>query len=101
MLTPDNREFEQPVNIVIDDVTIGDLLGFLGDHKDKSLVFSYDGQAVKPGYHVPEVKAGAFSALDCGANPESWKEIFIQLWDVKRANGPTCIQENSLRLSAR
>jgi hypothetical protein len=44
MLTPDNREFEQPLNIVIDDVTIGDLLGFLGDHKDKPLVFSYDGR---------------------------------------------------------
>jgi hypothetical protein len=82
MLTPDNREFEQPLNIVIDDVTIGDLLGFLGDHKDKPLVFSYDGRAMKPGYHVTEVKAGAFSALDCGANSESWSEIFIQLWDV-------------------
>ncbi|TIP40202.1 MAG: hypothetical protein E5X69_17445, partial [Mesorhizobium sp.] len=23
-----------------------------------------------------------FSALDCEANPESWSEIFVQLWDV-------------------
>lgn len=83
MPTPDNREFEQPVNVVTDDITVGDLLGFLGEHKDEPLVFSYDGRAVKPGYHVTEVKAGTFSALDCGANPESWTEIFIQLWDVE------------------
>ncbi|SFU22488.1 DUF6428 family protein [Mesorhizobium sp. YR577] len=83
MLTPDNHEFEQAVKIMTDDITIGDLLGFLGGHKDKPLVFSYDGRAVKPGYHVTEVKAGEFSALDCGANPESWTEIFIQLWDVE------------------
>ena len=38
---------------------------------------------MKPGYHVTEVKAGQFAALDCGANPESWTEIFVQLWDVE------------------
>jgi hypothetical protein len=31
---------------------------------------------------VTEVKSGAFQALDCGANYESWHETFIQLWDV-------------------
>ena len=33
---------------------------------------------------------GRFEALDCGANPESWTEIFIQLWDVNedRAHMP-------------
>ena len=29
-----------------------------------------------------QVKTGAFQALDCGANFESWHETFIQLWDV-------------------
>lgn len=37
---------------------------------------------MKAGCHVTEVKAGAFSALDCGANPEAWAEMFIQLWDI-------------------
>ncbi|RRH96024.1 hypothetical protein EH240_23570 [Mesorhizobium tamadayense] len=64
------------------DLSIGDLLDALAAHKDKPLVFRYDGRPVKPGYHVTEVKAGQFSALDCGANPESWSEIFVQLWDV-------------------
>lgn len=65
-----------------EDITIGELLSVLDGARDLPLVFSYDGQDVKPGYHVTEVKAGRFEALDCGANPESWTEIFIQLWDV-------------------
>lgn len=73
------------------DITIGSLLGFLVDHKEKPLVFFYDGKPLQPGYHVTEVKAGKFEALDCGANPESWTEIFIQLWDVNedRAHMPS------------
>ncbi|UCI06456.1 DUF6428 family protein [Mesorhizobium sp. B1-1-8] len=82
MLAPDNQKIADPVPVDPIDLTIGDLLDALADHKDKPLVFCYDGQAVKPGYHVTEVKAGQFSALDCGGNPESWPEIFVQLWDV-------------------
>ncbi len=65
-----------------DDITIGELLTALGSSAGLSLVFTYDGQGLQPGYHVTEVKAGRFEALDCGANPESWTEIFIQLWHV-------------------
>src|SRR3546814_20571294 len=67
------------------DLTIGDLLGTLRAHAGRPLVFFYDGRPVKSGYHVTEVKAGRFAALDCGANPESWSEIFLQLWDVEEA----------------
>lgn len=65
-----------------EDITIGELLEALRDFEDCPLVFSYDGRDVQPGYHVTEVKAGQFAALDCGGNPESWTEIFVQLWDV-------------------
>lgn len=82
MLAPDNKEFELATIADPADITIGGLLGFLAAHKEKPLVFFYDGHAVQPGYHVTEVKAGSFAALDCGANPESWSEIFVQLWDV-------------------
>lgn len=82
MLTPDNREIASSTDFQSDDISIGELLSFLAEHKEKPLVFSYDGRSVKPGYHVTEVKAGSFAALDCGANPESWTELFIQLWDV-------------------
>jgi hypothetical protein len=65
------------------DITLGRLLELSAANADLPLVFSYDGRAIKPGYHVTEVKAGTFSALDCGANPEAWSEIFVQLWDVE------------------
>lgn len=64
------------------DITLGRLLELSAANANLPLVFSYDGRAIKPGYHVTEVKAGAFSALDCGANPEAWSEIFVQLWDI-------------------
>ncbi|EHJ95462.1 DUF6428 family protein [Agrobacterium tumefaciens] len=64
------------------DITLGHLLDSLALAPEAPLVFFYGGQAVKPGYHVTEVKAGRFSALDCGANPEAWSEMFIQLWDI-------------------
>ncbi|MGE0284222.1 MAG: DUF6428 family protein, partial [Rhizobiaceae bacterium] len=42
-------------------------------------------------YHVTEIKAGKFEALDCAANSESWNEMFIQLWNVNedRAHMPS------------
>ncbi|QPC91965.1 DUF6428 family protein [Mesorhizobium sp. INR15] len=82
MPASDNREFEPSIPLDAEDITIAALLDFLAGHKDKPLVFFYDGRPVQPGYHVTEVKAGQFAALDCGANPESWSEIFVQLWDV-------------------
>lgn len=73
------------------DITLGHLLDVLATVPDAPLIFLYDGHSVKPGYHVTEVKAGQFSALDCGANPEAWSEIFVQLWDIdedKRTHMP-------------
>lgn len=68
------------------EVSTATLLGTLADHAGKALVFHYDGRDVKPSYHVTEVKSGRFHALDCGANPESWDETFIQLWDIVEEN---------------
>lgn len=71
-----------------DDIDLGFLLDALDANPDAPLVFSYDGNDLRPGYHITEVKAGQFSALDCGANPEAWSEIFVQLWDIDE-NGRT------------
>ncbi|MBB3611640.1 DUF6428 family protein [Rhizobium sp. BK602] len=65
------------------DISLGPLLDTLTDASSLPLVFHYDGRPVRAGYHVTEVKAGQFAALDCGANPEAWSEIFIQLWDIE------------------
>jgi hypothetical protein len=72
----DNTQF------AVTDITLGTLLDSLAGHAQLPLIFHYNGEPVRGGYHITEVKAGAFSALDCGANPEAWSEIFIQLWDI-------------------
>jgi Family of unknown function (DUF6428) len=74
---------KQPAATDPADLTLGELLNLMDAHPELPLVFHYDGRAVKAGYHVTEVKAGQFAALDCGANPEAWTEIFVQLWDVE------------------
>ena len=65
-----------------EDIAIGALLSACDEQPALPLIFAYGGHTVRPGYHVTEVKAGQFAALDCGGNPEAWSEIFIQLWDV-------------------
>ena len=67
------------------DINLGLLLEALAASRELPLMFRYEGRPVKPGYHVTEVKAGQFSALDCGANPEAWAEIFVQLWDIEES----------------
>ncbi|MFS8147930.1 hypothetical protein ATY78_12835 [Rhizobium sp. R635] len=69
--------------IQAEDINLGLLLNALSGDKDAPLVFHYDGRPVNQGYHITEVKAGQFAGLDCGANPEAWTEIFIQLWDIE------------------
>ena len=70
----------------VDELSSEALLGGLEAHRDKALIFHYEGRDVRPSYHVTEVKTGSFKALDCGANPESWSETFIQLWDIEEEN---------------
>lgn len=67
----------------VEELSSAALLSGLEVHKEKPLIFNYDGRDVLPSYHVTEVKTGSFKALDCGANPESWSETFIQLWDIE------------------
>jgi hypothetical protein len=64
------------------DPSTGTFLDSLQPHAALPLVVAYAGRETRAGYHVTEVKAGRFSALDCGANPEAWTETFIQVWDV-------------------
>lgn len=71
-----------PAPTASEDITLGALLASCDMHPSAPLVFSYGGRPIRAGYHVTEVKAGRFAALDCGANPEAWSEIVVQLWDV-------------------
>jgi hypothetical protein len=87
MLRPANHEFTQATPLPTDEVALGALLDTLAAEPAKPLVFFQDGRPLKPGYHVTEVKAASFAALDCGANPEAWHETFVQLWDVDEGDG--------------
>lgn len=82
MPTP-SQNFVRPYSVAFaGEISAAALLAALGEHRNKILVFTYEGRDVQGGYHVTEVKTGAFEALDCGANYESWQETFIQLWDI-------------------
>jgi hypothetical protein len=72
-----------------DEISTRQLLQRLSAEGAKQLVFSYEGRDMLAGYHVTEVKDGRFQGLDCGANPEAWRETFIQLWDVPSEDGRT------------
>ena len=79
-------DLAKPVPMLDGEISTAYLLETLAANKDRRLVFHYDGHDVQPSYHVTEVKSGSFNALDCGANPESWQETFIQLWDIVEDN---------------
>ena len=64
------------------DASLGAVLDVLAAHGAKRLVLGYAGQLVQPGYHVTEVKAGSFVTLDCGGNPDAWRETILQVEDL-------------------
>lgn len=71
-----------------DDASLGAFLDALDAHGDKGLVLAYsDGRQVQAGYHVTEVKAGSFVTLDCGGNPDAWRETVLQVEDIPLTEG--------------
>lgn len=70
-----------------DEMNASQLLEALSAQRASQLVFHWNGHDIASGYHVTEVKVGQFSGLDCGANPEAWTEIFIQLLDQPAGAG--------------
>ena len=82
MLDVAKMDVTLPPPAVAEDIQLGALLAACDVQPTAPLAFAYEGRTIRPGYHVTEVKAGQFAALDCGGNPEAWSEIFVQLWDV-------------------
>lgn len=69
------------------DALLGALLDALEPHASKPLLLDYAGRMIQPGYHVTEVKAGAFVTLDCGGNPDRWQETVLQIEDMPSQDG--------------
>jgi hypothetical protein len=59
----------------------------LADQDEKALVIEYGGRTIRPGYHVTEIKAGTFVTLDCGGNPDQWRETILQIEDIGTEEG--------------
>ena len=56
--------------------------------QQNELVFEFNEQTIRPGYHVTEIKHGRISSLDCGSGTHQWNEVVIALLDgpVSRSN---------------
>ena len=77
-----------PVTSMIQpDHTLGQLRARLEPHTALPLVFNYAGRTIQSGYHVTEIKAAHFSALDCGGNPDQWAETVLQVEDLPAREG--------------
>ncbi|ASV29782.1 DUF6428 family protein [Maribacter cobaltidurans] len=65
-----------------------ELLNILKENSTKNLLFEYTpGQFVGAHYHITEVKNVTIDSIDCGANPDFWKETVIQLWESPKEKG--------------
>ncbi len=64
------------------DASLGAMLDALAPYAGHQLRIDYAGQSIQPGYHVTEVKAGSFVTLDCGGNPDNWRETILQVEDL-------------------
>jgi hypothetical protein len=68
--------------LVQPDIDLEALRAALSGQEALPLVLTYAGRTIQPGYHVTEIKAGRFSAIDCGGNPDSWTETVLQVEDI-------------------
>lgn len=72
-----------PLTIAFEgDASLSAVLDALPRQGERRLIISYDGQLIRPGYHITEVKAGFFVTLDCGGNPDAWHETILQIEDL-------------------
>jgi hypothetical protein len=77
--------------------TLSGILDALEPHADKPLVIEYGGRTIQSGYHVTEVKAGSFVTLDCGGNPDQWRETILQVEDIPSEGGREFMKVSKFR----
>ena len=82
-------------------ITLDALLASCDKHPAAPLVFSYDGRPIQPGYHVTEVKAGAFAALTAAVTPRPGRRSSFSSGISLKATAPTCSLASSPQSSAR
>lgn len=61
-----------------------EFLTLLQNNPEAGLTFEYEkGKLVPPTYHITEVKNVTIDSVDCGGNPDSYKQTIVQLWVPK------------------
>lgn len=80
-----HKSIEQPTsylshkNFII--MTLQDFMTLLAANPQKEVFFEYEaGKTVPIQYHVTEVKNISIESMDCGGNPHSDKQVWVQLW---------------------
>ncbi len=77
----------QAKTTVMRPLSLSDVLEALAGNAEKVLdVQTMDGM-IGEGYHITEVKAGAFTTVDCGGNPDQWNETVLQIEDRPLSDG--------------
>lgn len=67
-----------------------EFIHILENNPNKELVFEYQsGKLIGANYHLTEVKNVHFNTVDCGGNPNEWKETQVQLWESPSEIGKT------------
>ena len=62
-------------------MTTREFIAALRKAPDYRLIFENDAaDAVRAGYHLTEIKAAHFDAVDCGSQTNQWHETIVQLW---------------------
>ncbi len=61
-----------------------EFLTLLENNPEAGLTFEYEkGKFVSDTYHITEVKNVTIDSVDCGGNPDSYKQTIVQLWVPK------------------
>lgn len=57
------------------------LIELLQTHEDNHLEFELEpGVYVSPTFHITEIKNVSIESVDCGGNPDTYKQTIVQLW---------------------
>lgn len=79
------------------EASLAAVLSRLEGHDDKALVIRYADRTAQAGYHITEVKAGSFTTLDCGANPDAWQETILQIEDIPAEDSRSMMSAGKFR----
>lgn len=71
------RDFKHNFTI---NMKTSEFLNILKENPNLGLAFEIEkGQFVKPTFHITEVKNATIESVDCGGNPDTYKETIVQL----------------------